>query len=407
VVCRRKRDESLPERLRISVFGLATKCQGNCFHLAVSTAAATTMHVRHFAMDDVPAVSRMWWRVFAPGGAPYNSQLEAYFADIFLNNPWSRSDLTSLVCESHDRKVLGFVGVVPRQMRLCGIPLTVAVASQFMVDPDCAPSFASALLLRHLFDGPQDLSFSDGANHRITDPWIAAGGRVALLYSCVWTRVLRPASYAALLCRRRYPRFPLRAAWPFCAAVDAFARIPESPYKVARPLHVTSEEGGDPSELLECIQTFSSDRPVRPEYDLESLRWLLSRAAAQGLHGPLRQVIVNRRGKTLGWYLYYLRPNDVAQVLQIGGDRRHASEVLQHLFHRAHAEKAVAVSGNLEPAFAQALAGSHCSLGLSGSVIVHSHNERLLDAIHRGDAFLSRLEGEWWMRFCDFRGKAA
>jgi hypothetical protein len=33
--------------------------------------------------------------------------------------------------------------------------------------------------------------------------------------------------------------------------------------------------------------------------------------------------------------------------------------------------------------------------------LIHSRNEKLLNAIYHGDAFLSRLEGEWWMRFCD------
>jgi hypothetical protein len=31
--------------------------------------------------------------------------------------------------------------------------------------------------------------------------------------------------------------------------------------------------------------------------------------------------------------------------------------------------------------------------------MVHSNKPELLHAIHRGDAFLTRLEGEWWMRF--------
>jgi hypothetical protein len=30
---------------------------------------------------------------------------------------------------------------------------------------------------------------------------------------------------------------------------------------------------------------------------------------------------------------------------------------------------------------------------------VHSRNREILDTIHRGDAYLTRLEGEWPMRF--------
>jgi hypothetical protein len=32
---------------------------------------------------------------------------------------------------------------------------------------------------------------------------------------------------------------------------------------------------------------------------------------------------------------------------------------------------------------------------------VQSKKPEVLSAIHRGDAFLTRLEGEWWARFSD------
>jgi len=30
-------------------------------------------------------------------------------------------------------------------------------------------------------------------------------------------------------------------------------------------------------------------------------------------------------------------------------------------------------------------------------VLIHSKHRDVLEAIHRGDAFISRLEGEWWI----------
>jgi hypothetical protein len=61
---------------------------------------------------------------------------------------------------------------------------------------------------------------------------------------------------------------------------------------------------------------------------------------------------------------------------------------------------AVAASGRLEPALAAALAerrwpvyqSRHCTL-------LHSHDADLRHAVHRGDAFLTRLEGELCLRF--------
>lgn len=33
--------------------------------------------------------------------------------------------------------------------------------------------------------------------------------------------------------------------------------------------------------------------------------------------------------------------------------------------------------------------------------LVHSRDEDILSTIHQGKMFLSRLEGEWWMRFLE------
>jgi hypothetical protein len=54
----------------------------------------------------------------------------------------------------------------------------------------------------------------------------------------------------------------------------------------------------------------------------------------------------------------------------------------------------------MEPRLAHALGRRHC-LFHSSSVhtLIHSRDADLLWAFARGDAFFSRLEGEWWMRF--------
>jgi hypothetical protein len=370
----------------------------------------STIRVRSFSRGDLKEVSRLWLKIFAPAQGVLPPTFESYFEDVFLANPWQGHGLSSLVCEDRQGAVVGFIGVLPRRMRFCGEPLTVAVASQFMIDPDRALPFASVALLRRFFSGKQDLSFSDGANRQALEIWAAAGGSSALLYSWVWTRVLRPVEYAARLCNRRLLScLPMRAVQPICRTMDAAAtRFSASPYSLPATLHTTIEERVDAAVLLDCIRKFSARRALQPEYDLSSFRWLLDKAAEQQTHGDLQTAVVKcPRGNTLGWYVCYVRPGGIGQILQLGGDLRHIDRVLEHLFHRAHEHGAVAISGQLEPSFVRALARAHCRFTWSGGVIIQSRNERLLNAIHRGDAFLSRLEGEWWMRFCDLYSEEA
>jgi len=45
-------------------------------------------------------------------------------------------------------------------------------------------------------------------------------------------------------------------------------------------------------------------------------------------------------------------------------------------------------------------AGKYCLFHRRGYwTLIHSKKPDLLEAIHRGDAFLTRLEGEWCLRF--------
>jgi len=48
----------------------------------------------------------------------------------------------------------------------------------------------------------------------------------------------------------------------------------------------------------------------------------------------------------------------------------------------------------------QALSDRRCWFRQEGTwTLVHSRHRDILSAVHQGDAFLSRLDGEWWLRF--------
>jgi len=361
--------------------------------------------IREFERQDIAKVAELWMRAFGQQDLSVADNLESYFDQVFFSNPWHRDELPSLIYEDGQRRVAGFVGVVPRTMKFLGTPVQVAVASQLVVDRSRPSPFTPIQMLRRLFDGPQDLTFSDGANELARKMWEAAGGSVAMLYSPVWTRILRPAQYVMSLCEEQKFLYPMmRACLPLGWAVDAAAvRIQRSPYWV--PEQMGQQEEPSDETLLCSLRRFSCDRALQPDYDLSSFQWLLERAAEQRMHGRLQRAIVrDENGEICGWYLYYVKPRGVSQVLQLGAKPRAIGNVLNHLFFHARRQGAVAVSGQVEPRFALETNRQHCSFSWPGGVLVHSRNKEILDAIHRGDAFLTRLDGEWWMRFCDLRG---
>ncbi|MBI2816965.1 MAG: hypothetical protein HYX72_08495 [Acidobacteria bacterium] len=371
--------------------------------MLVEVKKSGTGKIREFSRTDIPAVQSLWVKAFqkcSAGLAP----LSGLFEETFFLNPWYSADLPSLVHEDSSGDISGFVGVLPRPMFFRDDPIRVAVASQFMVDKSKQSAFASAQMLRRLFSGPQDLTFADGANELAQRVWQAAGGQLAMLYAPVWIRVLRPSEYVLAKCNERnfLPALdPL--ARPLCWAIDRTAkRWKRGPYWLPP---VACDTESPTNEVILCsLRRFAGSPALRPDYNLESLTWLLEKAAEQTKHGQLRKAVIrDDNGEIRGWYLYYVKPRGIGQVLQFGGTASSIPKVLTHLYEDAWREGAIAVSGQLEPKFALELARSHCFFHWSCGVLVHSRNKQILNAIDRGDAFLSRLEGEWWMRFCDFR----
>ena len=102
-------------------------------------------------------------------------ECEAYFHRMFFANPWADARLPSWVAMEGVRAV-GFIGVMPRPMRLRGRPQQAAVVTQFMVEPEKRHGLTAAQLLRKALAGPQALTISDGANETSRKMWEALGG---------------------------------------------------------------------------------------------------------------------------------------------------------------------------------------------------------------------------------------
>jgi hypothetical protein len=344
--------------------------------------------------------------VFHRSAGPAAKPLEDYFRLVFFDHPWADADLPSLVYEEPGRGIVGFLGVIPRWMVFNGRRIRVAVASQLMVDAR-AGAYPAAKLMRRLFAGPQDLAFSDGANDFSERLWRACGGDVALLYSLRWTRILRPMLYARSVIRARggwHYALAADALAPACHALDALvARTgPGSRWLPDSAGCAIVDDPSDPM-LYQLVREMAAGRRLQPGDGFDAFRWLLHRAAEKKMYGTLRKgIVLDPGGSVLGWYLCYVKPGAVAQVLQFGARPNSVQRVLNCLFHRARSEGAVAISGELEPRHTRELAASRCEFGWPGcAVVAQSRDTELLNAIHRGDAFVSRLEGEWWARFSD------
>ncbi|MBI4638171.1 MAG: GNAT family N-acetyltransferase [Candidatus Rokubacteria bacterium] len=352
--------------------------------------------VRPLTEDDIPGVAGLHERIFGDGVGRPARKVAPYLTEMFCRNPWRDDELPSLVYEEADGRIIGCLGVMPRPMSLGGRPIRAAITHTFMVEADRRASLAAIRLVQAFLAGSQDLSLAEG-NDTSRRIWEAFGGATSLLYSLRWTRPLRPARYILTVLRRR----GWSSRWdsmlrPLVSVTDAVAT--RSAFRPPAPRLTGGELTAE--ILLEGLERLSGDRALRPEYDARALRWLLELLARKTAHGAFRTVVVrDGRGEAAGWYLYYLNPGGPSEVVQIAARSDSMGEVLEHLFHDAWRHGAVAVSGPLDPTALRAAPDRYCLFHHDGGawMLIHSRHPEVLEAIHRGDAFLSRLEGEWWI----------
>lgn len=347
-------------------------------------------HVRPCVEEDIPHIAglhRQVWRDIEGSSAGIPN---AYFAEIFFHNPCYDATMPSLVYEDSRGEIIGCLGVMPRQMSLNESPVRLAIGHSFMVRPGRRSTLAAVQLLHTFFSGPQGLSLAEG-NDLTRRVWERLGGTTALLYSLRWIRPLEPSRYALSFLGAQ------RLLAPLGRIVDAIVtRVPKSPFRHLVPL--ASGEDLTPETMLSEFPELARSRFLRPEYDDRSLPWLLEMLAQKKRLGTLRKVSVRGPGQeTLGWYLYYVNPGGIGEVVQVVATNVSIHAVLDHLFYDAWRHGVIALSGQLDPKFTRACLSKHCLLRPGSHWLIHSRNPQIVNAIHRGDAFLTQLDGEWWI----------
>lgn len=356
--------------------------------------------VRPFERRDLEAVIALHERVM-PRSAPLKTDmLRAQLTRIFCEHPWQSERLPSLVFEEHDGKVSGCLGVIPRPMSFQEQPIMAAVSHSFIVEPGSRSALAAMELARTFLAGPQELSVAEGGgvSRRI---WECAGGSTSVLYSLCWTRPLQPGSYVlSYLGKRGLSGATQRMLRPIFRLMDRVAPSVAKPFRFPIPADTARELDG--CALCELVDEYTRDRALRPQYSPQSSNWLLETLARRPDRADFYYVNVRDSAQDpIGWYLYYGRPGQVGSVVQFGARPGQGESVLDHLFYHARRQGLIAVAGQVDPALFRDLAARHCIFHHDGgpSLLVHSRNAELLQAIHRGEAFLTRLEGEWWISY--------
>jgi hypothetical protein len=226
-------------------------------------------------------------------------------------------------------------------------------------------------------------------------------GWTTIVPFCIhWVRPLRPAHFAVYAASRLMGSTAAStvrlAAKPFCSVADSIAaRLSFNPFRQIDPIVHGADL--DVETLLHCLDEFRGDYSLWPEYDLNSLQWLLSFMDRMPARGVLRKLVIrDDNEKILGWYIYYAKAGAVGEVVQIGGGRQHVKDILDHLFYDAWSRGVVALHGVVNSRLMPDFSLKNCVFTCRGGwALAHSRKPELIELLNRGDAFISRLDGEW------------
>jgi hypothetical protein len=355
--------------------------------------------VRAFAHADIPAVAALRQSMFTKSEHASARDLESYMDRLFFSGPMSSDALPSLVYADQHGEVAGFLGVVPRHVLFGAKTLRMAVATQLMVASHCR-GLASRKLARALIQGPQDLTISDTANDAARGIWSSVGGRASLAYSFYWTLALRPARYAATRGTKSLVGRALNyAGRPIFALADAAlsSRARWKPPRIDDSIVEPLDAAKHLPEISEILERWT----LRPRYSPETLSWVLDSVSQKHELGPLQRVLVRDSSRVaIGWFVYGLNRGGTSDVAQFGAAAGYTEVVLARLMDHARRRGVIALAGRFDPGTARELSAAGASFRREGPwMLYHSRHPGVESAIESGNAFVSRLEGEWWLNF--------
>jgi hypothetical protein len=353
--------------------------------------------IRPCTRDDLPRVAVLYEQVMRSGGSTPPPGLVPFFQRTLFDHPWADPEIPSLVYE-HEGEIAAFLASHVRRLIFEGSRIRLACSGQFVSSPTLQKRGGGALLLRRYLSGPQDLTITDGPSAAVSRMWERLKGQTVWLNSLSWTRIFRPwAAGSRLLGLDRNAGWRVAGALlgrPADALLERAARR-----RLGVPEPDTRSEPLTADRFLDLYPALVRGLSLYADYDAAFVDWLFAELAAVASRGPLvKELVMAADGRPLGWYIAYLPPGAIAQVVQVAAAPDDAAAVLGHLLHHADGARVAAVQGRLEPHLLNAVLGFRCRLrGAHPALIYTSSQPRAVSAVFEGRALLSRLEGEWWM----------
>ncbi|MGI2032712.1 hypothetical protein ACRQ1B_10025 [Rhizobium panacihumi] len=352
--------------------------------------------IRDFERGDIDGVARLFQKTFR-GKSKASSSLNACLEHSFFQHPWDEPGIRSKLAVDEDGKLTGFIGVSPARLELEGRQVLAAFAASMMVENPKANPLIGARLLRAFLAGPQDISLTETANRTALGMWQKLGHPLEPGYSFNWMKILRPVSTGVQLAERSIPA--VRLVRPLGRVADravAFVRRPQYQGNEGRKLEFRDVT---PAEFGRALMVLKDVYAMRPRWDAGSLEWFLGEAEQKRSFGyPEWRVAYNPDGRPVAAYAYFAKAGGIGWVLQAVSVPARTGELVEDLFAHADAYGCASVRGAAHPWLIPALMQRRAIFLGRAFYVAHARDKSLLEPVKAGQALISGLAGESWMR---------
>ncbi|WP_293800306.1 GNAT family N-acetyltransferase [uncultured Bosea sp.] len=359
--------------------------------------------VRPIRASDVPAVARLFLKVFRQADKPAGADLQHYLRTMLLASPSYGESVGTQVYEQQDGRIRSALLAVPMRFVACGNIVPGRLLGVFMTDADREAVGAAQLILA-LRPRRADFAFCDSASPTSCNHLLAIGGKPIALQNLEWARSFRPfgalaGRFDARFLRSKVPSLPVLAR-----PLDGLLRrlLPQRDTLDRGALRVADMPV--PTFLVHAPRLIAH-YAVRPLWTEEELFWLVSLAAQNTRLGAFTiRSVLDRGNAIIGCFVYYAAPGRTAHVLNVLSLPGRESAVLDAMFRHLDETGHVEARGRAQAALMTGLSLQRWLVFRHRAFTVAlTRIPEINEALARGDIYLGGLAGEDWSRLlCDF-----
>jgi hypothetical protein len=345
---------------------------------------------------DVPAVARLFLKVFRGVDKPASADLKGYLHALTLGSPAYSAAAGTQIYQQQDGSISSALLAIPMRFIACGNVIPGRLLGVFMTSKGDAGAARLNLGLR---PKSADISFCDSASPTSAKSLLAIGGKTIPMQNLEWVRSFRPLGAFVEHLSRHFPRHNDLGLAKLARPIDTLLSRLRGDDDIEAPADLKVLEMSVPDFLTHAARLIAH-YAVRPLWSEDELGWLVELAAQNTRLGSFTiRAVEDRSGALIGCFVYYAAPGRTAHVLNILAPPGQEARVLGAMFHhlastghveaRGRAQKALMAGLGLQ----QRLVFRHRAFAMALTRIPEVN-----DAIIRGDIYVGGLAGEDWSR---------